>query len=424
MVDIGLLDKRVNDSLDLLRDTYSRAAVGGGWYHELGSPPGFTATAVGLLAFTESGRDFENFDEALEFLRQGQVSSTDPLVDGGWPTNSSKGRPVVEATAWIGRFLALARCGLKDGAPDAGRAYAWLTNNQNDDGGWGSVRGAESRVWLTCLALRAIAVLNPYSPAVEKGIGWLMANRDPRESAWGQTRHDPATVTHTAFALLTIAETGRLKDDERLRSAYDVLRRKLADPGLGDRHTWIETYWVDPGPPPADRVNLWHHGLPVALSALLHDPRGTPADLVSDAFTTIVRSGVRDRVWDGYPGRSGPSLWSVWWCLEALIVLRRHSEVRPGDMLVWLPEAVVLQRAEARGRPLGALVPHRRIDVGAVLARHWTALLLALVTAVSLGGSAAGALGWKDAGLSLLFPTVLLIVQETINRRRPGTQRG
>ena len=69
MVDIGLLDKRVNDSLDLLRDTYSRAAVGGGWYHELGSPPGFTATAVGLLAFTESGRDFENFDEALDFLQ-------------------------------------------------------------------------------------------------------------------------------------------------------------------------------------------------------------------------------------------------------------------------------------------------------------------------------------------------------------------
>lgn len=59
-----------------------------------------------------------------------------------------------------------------------------------------------------------------------------------------------------------------------------------------------------------------------------------------------------------------------------------------------------------------------------MLTRHWTALLLTLVTAVSLGGGAAGALGWKDAGLSLLFPTVLLIVQETINRRRPGPQRG
>jgi hypothetical protein len=29
---------------------------------------------------------------------------------------SSKGRPVVEATAWIGRLLALGRCGLKEDA--------------------------------------------------------------------------------------------------------------------------------------------------------------------------------------------------------------------------------------------------------------------------------------------------------------------
>lgn len=418
-VDIGLLDKRVNDSLDLLRDKYSRGEAGGGWYHELGAPPGFTATAVGLLAFTESGRDFDHFDEALAFLRRGQVSSSDPLADGGWPTNSSKGRPVVEATAWIGRFLALARCGLKDGAPDAGRAYAWLAHNQNDDGGWGSVRGATSRVWLTCLALRAITALNPYSPAIGRGIGWLMANRAQDDSAWGQTKDGVVTVTHTAFALLTIAETGRLTGDERVRTAYDVLRGRLADPVPGDRHTWIETYWVDPGPPPADRVNLWHYGLPVALSALLHDPRGVPAALVADAFAAIVRSDVRDRIWDGYPGRSGPSLWSVWWCLEALVALRRHSQVRPGDRLVWLPKAVVLQRAEARDKPLSALVPHRRLDVVGMLTRHWTALLLAVVTAGSLSGLAAGALEWKDVGLSLLFPTLLLVIQETINRRRP-----
>ncbi len=420
-IDIGILDKRINDSLDLLRDNYSRGSAGGGWYHELGSPPGFTATAVGLLAFTESGRDFENFDEALVFLRQGQVTSDDKLLDGGWPTNSSKGRPVVEATAWIGRFLALARCGLKEGAPDAGRAYAWLAENQNDDGGWGSLKGSESRVWLTCLALRAIAALNPYAPAIEGGAGWLMANREPRESAWGETRQGPATATHTAFALLTLEETGRR--DDRLLRAYDSLRAKLADPGQNDRLTWIETYFVTPGHPPADRFNLWHYGLPVALSALLRDPRGTRAELVCDAFATIIQSGVDDRLWRGYPGRNGPSLWSVWWCLEALIELRRHSEVRAGDKLVWLPKAVVLQRAEARDRPLGAIVPRRRVDVGALLARHWAVFLLAVVTIVSLSGAAAGALGGKDVGLSVLFPTILLVVQEAINRRRPS-ERG
>lgn len=51
------------------------------------------------------------------------------------------------------------------------------------------MKGAESRVWLTCLALRAVAALNPYSPRVEKGIGWLMANREPRDAAWGAINH-------------------------------------------------------------------------------------------------------------------------------------------------------------------------------------------------------------------------------------------
>lgn len=417
-IDIGVLDARINDSLDLLRDNYTRGSVGGGWYHELGSPPGFTATAVGLLAFVENDRKFEHFDEALAFLRQGQVTSPDPLLDGGWPTNSSRGRPVVEATAWIGRFLGLARCGLTQGAPHSGRTYAWLTANQNDDGGWGSLKGAESRVWLTCLALRAIVALDPYAPEIERGVAWLMANREARDSAWGETREGPATVTHTAFALLTLAETGHGIHDDRLLKAYDSLCGKLADPRQGDRHTWIETYLVTPGPPPADRFNLWHYGLPVALSALLHDPRGTPAELVCDAFATILRSEVDDRLWRTYPGRNGPSLWSVWWCLEALTELRRHSEVRAGDMLVWLPKAVVLQRAEARDQPLEAIVPRRRIDVGALIGRNWAVLLLSIVTLISVIGGAAGAFGWKDVGLSLLFPTVLLVIQETINRRR------
>lgn len=361
--------------------------------------------------------------KALAFLREGQVTSTDRLLDGGWPTNSSRGRPVVEATAWIGRFLGLARCGLTDGAPDIGRTYSWLIANQNDDGGWGSLKGAESRVWLTCLALRAIAALNPYAPELETGAAWLMANREPRDSAWGETRHGPSTVTHTAFALLTLAEIKKGDRDDRLLRAYDSLRAGLADPGQGDRHTWIETYLVTAGTPPADRFNLWHYGLPVALTALLDDPRGTPADLVCDAFATIIRSDVDDRAWRAYPGRNGPSLWSVWWCLEALVGLRRHSEVRSGDMLIWLPKAVVLQRAEARDQPLETIVPRRRIDVGAVLARRWAVLLLSVVTVISFIGGAFGAFGWKDVGLSLLFPTVLLVLQEGITRLRRAPQQ-
>ncbi|MEV4255982.1 hypothetical protein AB0J52_22725, partial [Spirillospora sp. NPDC049652] len=127
-LDLALLHQALDASLDILRDTYAPAdGTGGGWYHELARPePGTTATALGLLAFTAAGRPFEHFDAGLAFLAARQVESDDPLRDGGWATKTSLGMPVVEATAWIARFLAVARCDLRPDAPDLRRAYRWL----------------------------------------------------------------------------------------------------------------------------------------------------------------------------------------------------------------------------------------------------------------------------------------------------------
>jgi hypothetical protein len=423
VIDVDVLIRRVDESLALLRDRYSRCASGGGWYHELDIPePGFTATAVGLLAFTENDQHFENFDEGLAFLAAGQVTAPDdPLLDGGWPVKSSRGRPVVEATAWIARFLARARCGAKDGAPDLDRAYRWLLGNQNHDGGWGSLRGDSSRVWLTCLCLRALAASNPYCPAIEAGVEWLMANRAAPGPAWGEIKTRPATVTHTAFVLLTLTEARPGREDNRLLMAYDWLKNRLAEPANDDRHSWIEIY--DTSPDPHDphrsaRLALWHYGLPVSLAALLHDPRGIPTGFVCNAFDTIVRTGVEDP-WPGYPGRS-TSLWSVWWCLEALLKLKELRLIQPGHQIIWLEDAVVLRRASARDRPLRELLPRRRIQIKAALRRRWTVLLLAMATILGFIGVATDAWEWKDMWLGLLFPSALVGLQEILNRKRPA----
>ncbi|WP_138635402.1 prenyltransferase/squalene oxidase repeat-containing protein [Actinomadura geliboluensis] len=434
LIDMAVLETRLNESLDVLRDTYAPAlGSGGGWYHELARPePGTTATALGLLAFTEAGRPFEHFDAGLAFLAARQTRSRDALRDGGWATKTSLGMPVVEATGWIARFLARARCDLREDAPDTRRAYRWLLRNQNPDGGWGSLRGCPSRVWLTCLALRALSQLNPYDPAVDRGVEWLTADRTAHRPGWGPTPDSPPTVTHTAFALVTLAEARPELRTERLLDAYDWLLEHL-DPD--DDHTWIETYDVSPhgfGAGPAEhgadsdpvwRLALWHYGLPIALTALLKDPRGPHGPVVARAFRTLARSEFADPRRNGHPGGGRTSLWTLWWRLETLIALRRVPLAGAADLLHWLPDATVVQRSHARERALAELLPRRRlVDPVGLARRHWAAFLLSLVCAASALGVTAGLWGWKDFWLSVILPVVLTGVDESVKRRR--TPRG
>jgi hypothetical protein len=426
VIDIDVLQGRLSESLDLLRTTYSPSPgrPGGGWYHELAiSDPGSTATAVGLMAFAESGETFEHFEAGLTLLAHRQARSRNALIDGGWATKTSMDRPVVEATAWIARFLALGRCHFKENAPDLERAYRWLKANQNPDGGWGSLHGCPSRVWLTCLALRALHPLDPYAPEIERGAAWLMSHRVSAGTVWGEMPGARPKVAHTAFALLTLAEVRPEWPATRLLPAYKWLEHELTN-AAEDAHAGIETYNVNPGPAGSHttwRLALWHHGLPLAMSALLRHPDGAPAALICKAFATLTRAGVRDSPWSEAAG-GGTSLWGVWWTAEALADLLRHPLARPGDTLVWLPDAVIVQRAHARGKPLTALVaapPRRRLRRFA--ARHWAALVLPAVAVFGVVGVVGRVWEWREFWLGLIFPAVMATVQEARSRSQRRT---
>src|SRR5690606_16470895 len=171
------------------------------------------------------------------------------------------------------------------------------------------------------------------------------------------------------------------------------------------------------------RLALWHYGLPIALTALLHDPRGPHGPAVARAFRTLVRGEVADPRWNGYPNGGRTSLWTLWWRLEALTALTRVPLAGNADVLHWLPDAAVVQRAHARERPLAELLPHGRlIDPAEFARRHWAAFLLVLVCLGSAGGVSAGLWGWKDFWLSVILPVVLTAITESMRRRR--TQRG
>lgn len=427
IIDIAAVDQRLSASLSLLRRTYSSAEEGGGgWYHQLDiAAPGPTATGVALTAFHQSGDKCEHFADALSFLKARQVRSPDPLLDGGWAMNTSLGLPVVEATGWVSRYLGLARCDLLDGGPDVRRACRWLVNNQNGDGGWGSFRDSPSRVWLTCLALRALVQLNPHEPAVFRGVEWLLARQDRGCGAWGETDLGRPTVTHTAFALITLAELGVDRTQGNIAAAYEWLVSNFDPSTIDDSQARVESYnitrFID-GSPAILHTSLLHYGMPIVLSALLRHPGTPPAGLICAGFETILGTQLEGGYWPNIQGGDSPSIWAIWPFVQALIDIRHLPLTRAADQITLLPTVVVITRQEANGRSLSALLRTQRwFTITRFFARFWASLLLFLSALTGLVLIGIGHFDWKDYILGLIVPIGLLILQEAQKRRKPPT---
>ncbi|MGW0808004.1 prenyltransferase/squalene oxidase repeat-containing protein [Nonomuraea sp. NPDC002799] len=429
-IDLTPVEGVLGLSIDLLRRTYAESpAGGGGWYHMLERPtPGATATAVALLAFHTAHVKPHHLPEALAFLKARQLQDADPLIDGGWWTNTSGERPVVEATAWVVRCLATLRCDSHENAPDLARAVAWLRANRDPSGGWGSFAGCPPRTWNTCLAIQALLAADPYDPAIEAGVAWLLDQR-LFPDAWGAEAGAtaPTTVAHTAMVLTTLLKAG--VDPAGLSGRFDWLLGRV-DPGsLNEASNRVEHPVVSMTttrgnevwrPPP-----LVHYALPVATTALLRHPRAYAPDVaacLAGAVATIVGEQSRDGSWPNNHG-SSLTLWGVWPCVEALAEVRQIRLVRPGDLIVLVDGAAVVRRAAQRDLPLrDVLAPAlpKRPDLHPMRwARlHWTWVLLAVC---SVGGAIAlltDLIEPKDLAWGLLVPVGLLVIQAVMQRKQ------
>ena len=67
----------------------------------------------------------------------------------------------------------LAESGMMPALAPAARGAAWIAASQNDDGGWGGVRGVPSSVEETALAVEALAGTS-HGEATERGARWLI----------------------------------------------------------------------------------------------------------------------------------------------------------------------------------------------------------------------------------------------------------
>jgi len=143
-----------------------------------------TGRVLHLMGTVGYRLDFGRARRAVEFLRRTQRS--DGSWWGRWGVNFIYG-------TWSA-LAGLERIGEDMRAPYVRRAVEWLTAHQNPDGGWGetvasyddeSLAGkGESTPSQTAWALLGLlAADGPSSPAVERGVDWLVRTQGP-DGTW------------------------------------------------------------------------------------------------------------------------------------------------------------------------------------------------------------------------------------------------
>jgi squalene-hopene/tetraprenyl-beta-curcumene cyclase len=90
---------------------------------------------------------------------------------------------------------ALVAAGIRPGAACVRRAVAWLEAHQNEDGGWGEdLRSYADPAWVgrgastasqTAWALLALIAAGERSPALERGVAWLVDHQND-DGTWDE----------------------------------------------------------------------------------------------------------------------------------------------------------------------------------------------------------------------------------------------
>ncbi|MGI5228193.1 squalene--hopene cyclase [Actinoallomurus sp. CA-142502] len=149
-------------------------------------PPSADVTAHVVEALVAEGRGGEAVTRrAVTWLLKAQ--EPDGSWYGRWGANHVYGTGSV--------VPALVAAGIRPGAACVRRAVAWLEAHQNEDGGWGEdLRSYDDPAWVgrgastasqTAWALLALIAAGERSPALERGVAWLVDHQND-DGTWDE----------------------------------------------------------------------------------------------------------------------------------------------------------------------------------------------------------------------------------------------
>jgi squalene-hopene/tetraprenyl-beta-curcumene cyclase len=158
-------------------------------FGEVTDPPSadVTAHAIEMLAH-EGHRDSDAFAAGLRWLRAEQ--EPDGSWFGRWGLNHVYGTSAA--------LLAFEAAGAGANDLQVRRAVRWLEDHQNKDGGWGEdPRSYDDAAWIgrgpstasqTAWALLALDAAGERSPAMARGVEWLVAQQRP-DGGWDEPQY-------------------------------------------------------------------------------------------------------------------------------------------------------------------------------------------------------------------------------------------
>jgi len=171
----NVINEKCPNEVDVLKFISNSQNEDGGWAH-LSNTRGVSNTiatcwAVNALSLYEDTYSCQ-ISKAISWLEQQHCFS---IEDIGWGFINSRSPRVYNTCLVLHIYRNLYRDAAIKSNTHIDSSFKWLCNLQNQDGGWGEVKGAYSSLFFTSYVVNTLSLFNDnnISPNIERAMNWI-----------------------------------------------------------------------------------------------------------------------------------------------------------------------------------------------------------------------------------------------------------